>query len=453
MADDKDTKKSLNPIKLGLGVLASISGNVNPSVKLQSEYICFDELPCRIPDINQIMQLNWQGKLSETDFIKYMGYCGYSEGWIPYLKSAYKQYLSSHEYAILLNRGKITQAEYQQKLKELNMIEEQNNLKNIVEYFPTIEDLVRFAVREAYTPATEEKFGQLKEIPPIFLTEAKKAGLPEEQAKHFWSAHWELPSLSLGFEMFHRTTTNKIDNDADEIKLPSGASVYNVIGKKTLELLAKSQDVMPFWRDKITAVSYNPLTRVDIRRMYAAGSIDEDKVFRSYLDGGYNEENALALTDFVIKEYSQEMHGITRATLTKAYHEDIINEAEFRDQLKLLKMSDHTIDFYVSLADYDKLMDKLKSLVESLSIQVQDGTITIDEFRNRLSSEDVPAAFIDQQIIKVSQKRNIKIKMPTIEDCKRWFKNNLIDESNFRQRLKMLGYIAQDIDLYVLEIK
>ena len=84
-----------------------------------------------------------------------------------------------------------------------------------------------------------------------------KAGLPEEQARNYWAAHWELPSAQMGYAMFQR----------------------RIIDHETLVMLLKSLDIMPFWRDKLIEMSYNPLTRVDVRRMYGLGVLSEEEVY------------------------------------------------------------------------------------------------------------------------------------------------------------------------------
>ncbi|GAH79863.1 unnamed protein product, partial [marine sediment metagenome] len=74
---------------------------------------------------------------------------------------------------------------------------------------------------------------------------AGKKGLSKEWSERYWAAHWNLPSPQQGFEMLHR----------------------GVINVSELNMLLRALDVMPFWRDKLTAIAFRRLTRVDIRRM------------------------------------------------------------------------------------------------------------------------------------------------------------------------------------------
>jgi hypothetical protein len=434
------------------GITVNFAGNFNPAVKKVGEILCWDKLQANLPDVSDLIAMRTRGALSEDDYQRFMGYCGFKKEWLNLFDAIQRQYLSPYEYTMLLHRGDITPKYYETVMRSMKCWDNVSDFKSISMYFPTVPDLVRFAVREVYTPDTVKKFGQLEDIPPNFISEAKKAGLPEEQAKNYWSSHWQLPSMSEVFEMFHRTTTKKLDNDADEIQMPSGATCHNVIGTKTVDMAIKALDVMPYWRDKMREISYNPLTRVDVRRMYQSGAIDQDKVFRSYLDEGYSPENATALTQFVVKEYSQEMHGITRATLDKAFKEDVITKEDYIDHLKAMNISSDVIDFYVSLAEYDKHIIELKQLIATLTSQYEAGEITIDQVRVEITKMEVPTQLIESTVSKILKHNQKKQRLPDKADVMRWYAHDIINREQFRAKMLMLGYILEDINNYDLEV-
>jgi len=135
------------------------------------------------------------------------------------------------------------------------------------------------AVREAFTPEIAARFGQYQDLPPDFVEWVGKKGLSKEWAERYWAAHWSLPSPQQGFEMLHRGVINEGD----------------------LNMLMRALDIMPFWRDKLIQIAYRPLTRVDVRRMFALGVLDVSGVRKAYTDLGYNDYNADLMTDFTIK--------------------------------------------------------------------------------------------------------------------------------------------------------
>ncbi|KKK61280.1 hypothetical protein LCGC14_3015910, partial [marine sediment metagenome] len=136
--------------------------------------------------------------------------------------------------------------------------------KELAYQIPPVADIITMAVREAFTPDVAARFGQYEDFPEDFEKYAAMKGLSSEWAKRYWAAHWNLPSPQQGFQMLHR----------------------GVIDKADLNMLLKALDVMPFWRDKLTQIAYRPLTRVDVRRMYREGVLDEGEVFQSYLKQG-----------------------------------------------------------------------------------------------------------------------------------------------------------------------
>lgn len=167
--------------------------------------------------------------------------------------------------------------------------------KELAYQIPPVADIITMAVREAFTPAIAARFGQYEDLPSEFVEWVGKKGLSKEWAERYWAAHWSLPSPQQGFEMLHR----------------------GVIGEGDLDMLMRALDIMPFWRDKLTQIAYRPLTRVDVRRMYALGVIDVSGVRKAYTDLGYNEYNANLMTNFTIK-YTEGIQTRSREAKEKA---------------------------------------------------------------------------------------------------------------------------------------
>jgi len=151
--------------------------------------------------------------------------------------------------------------------------------KELAYQIPPVADIITMAVREAFTPAIAARFGQYQDLPPDFVEWVGKKGLSREWAERYWAAHWSLPSPQQGFEMLHR----------------------GVIGEADLDMLMRALDIMPFWRDKLVQIAYRPLSRVDVRRMFALGVLGVSGVRKAYTDLGYNDYNADLMTQFTIK--------------------------------------------------------------------------------------------------------------------------------------------------------
>jgi len=438
---------------LGINGLLQYFTGMTPLVGRSFEHQSNKLFQNNLPDINTICALKTMGYISEETMIEAGNMLGFDNDTIRALDMASQQRLQPLDYITLWRRGGISWEMLFFKLKELRLPEEDINLLiKSSEYFPTAQDLVRFAVREVYTPQTVAKFGQLEDLPQEFLDEALKAGLQEDQAKNYWASHWELPGANAGYEMLHRTTNNKIDDDADEIVLPSGKVCYNVIGKKTLQLLLKSLDITPFWRDKLTAISYNPLTRVDVRRMYGLGVLDKDGVYRNYLDQGYDQENAKLMTEFTIRYENPELDGISRATVISGYQDNLITIEELEQYLKMMNYTDSVVTFWLQQAEYDKMLKELKSTTDDLAQLYQMGAISIEEVESILLTMDVPATYVKQVTDTQVKQKAKRTKVPSKEDLTGWLNKQIIDEEYYTMKMRAIGYRDEDIQNYLTEI-
>lgn len=145
-------------------------------------------------------------------------------------------------------------------------------------YIPSVSNMVTFAVREAYSGGSELS-GTTAELPGAFLEDAKRNGLQAADAAKYWASHWHLPSPTQMYQMLHR----------------------GLIDVQTVWDGLKASDYPPYWRDKLTEIAYLVPGRIDLRRMYAEGIIDEARVLRGYKELGYNDENAATLTDFAVE--------------------------------------------------------------------------------------------------------------------------------------------------------
>lgn len=233
-------------------------------------------------------------------------------------------------------------------------------LAEIDKLIPGPSDLVRFAVREVWRPDIVEKFQTDEDFNriPEFVAYMQRQGYEEEWARGYWRSHWELPATGMAFEMFHRMVPTSTDPDADAITLPSGRTVQNVIGQTTLETLLRVADIMPFWRDKLTSIAFNPYTRVDIRRMYKAGLTDEDEVYMTYRSLGYTHEHSLGLVEFTKKwsvpaEDGQvaELSDLAAGTIRTGYTRGVITRDEALDYLVAAGYAEDVADFLLTLDD------------------------------------------------------------------------------------------------------
>ncbi len=143
-----------------------------------------------------------------------------------------------------------------------------------------------------------------------------------------------------------------------------------IIDEATLELLLRALDVMPFWRDKLIEISWNVPTRVDIRRFFDLGVIDETRLRQLYTAYGYHGVDLENIVDWTIKQ--------TKGTKTTAEKE--LTKAEIIKGVKKGVLSwDEGVELIMEL-DYDAATAEL---ILAINLTAAAGSPeTVEEYRD-----------------------------------------------------------------------
>src|SRR6478609_6618254 len=155
----------------------------------------FKDRPGLMPSPSDLVGMRIKGVITDKAYLGRMAQNGYSTLIAKELLSNARNYLSIFDYVSLWRRGEITRHVLDSKLGEMGFDADGVAMAiSSTEYLPTPQDLVRFAVRDVYTPATRQAYGLDEDFPVDLLKRAAQVGLSEETAKEYWAAHWELPS-------------------------------------------------------------------------------------------------------------------------------------------------------------------------------------------------------------------------------------------------------------------
>jgi hypothetical protein len=300
--------------------------------------------------------------------------------------------------------------------------------KELGNVIPPVGDIITMAVREAFTPYIAERFGQYEDFPSALEFWAGKKGLSKEWAERYWAAHWSLPSPQQGFEMLHR----------------------GVIDKNDLNMLLRALDIMPFWRDKLTSIAYNVITRVDIRRMYATGVLSEADVEQSYLEAGYNDRDAKRLTKFTVVSTQQTLSKFNSGDIIAAYADRKIDRAEANRLLENLGIRREDIPHILESAEYKKKWDYIDLQTKAIKNLYKKKALDKDETRNKLQqlgvhSEEIES-LMNQWFYEIPEEEP---KLWSQAQVLAFLKKGIITQDRARQELDLLGYDAEHINVYV----
>jgi len=300
-------------------------------------------------------------------------------------------------------------------------------IKQLYYDIPTPSDLIRMAVREVFDPDVVARFGQMEDFPLQFAHFAKQTGISDFWAHAHWAAHWDLPSATQGFDMFHRDVINEAD----------------------LKLLLRVLDVMPFWRDRLIKIAYRVISRIDIRRMYNTGVVGRDKVLRVYKDMGYKPEDAEFLTEYVVRAAGGVEKDVPREAVVGAYRGRLILRDEAADALRELGFTDDQVDFFLSMADLQVEQENARLAEDIFEADFKSGAATEAQTRSALAYIGIPEARIELLVGLWRRQAAKRTAGLATSQLQRLYHEGFINEASLRERLKTLGYNDTDITLLV----
>ncbi|GAI59558.1 unnamed protein product, partial [marine sediment metagenome] len=317
----------------------------------------------------------------------------------------------------------------EQELKKIGIHPNYMDIYKTLAYqIPPVADIITMAVREAFTPEIAAKFGQYQDFPDDLEKYGAMKGLSKDWTQRYWAAHWALPSPQQGFEMLHR----------------------GVIDHSELNMLLRAQDVMPFWRDKLIQIAYRRLTRVDIRRMYKQGVLSESDVLESYLEHGYNTENAARMTEFTIKQTLATLSKFTSGDIIKAYSSRMIDRGTAMSLLGDIGIRPEDASYIVSTAEYKRIWAFTDDQIAGIRNLYKKRVYDENQASDKLARLNLPA---DQITVLMQQWHYEKIEELdatwTTAQTLKFLKRKLITPDRARQELNLNGYTDERINILI----
>lgn len=303
--------------------------------------------------------------------------------------------------------------------------------KELAYQIPPIADIITMAVREAFTPEIAARFGQYEGLPAEFVTYVGKKGLSKEWAERYWAAHWSLPSPQQGFEMLHR----------------------GIISRDDLTMLLRALDIMPFWRDRLIEMAYTPFNRIDVRRMYSLGVLSEREVSLAYKDLGYNDINAVKMTDFVVKQTRQSLSRFTSANVVTAFSKRFIDEGKAASLLRDMGIKDSEISNIITTATYKREWAFKQERIDAIENLYKKGRYDEGTTRNQLATLNLPADYITTLLQQWQLK--LQIEEPatwTATQTLTFLRKGIINRERATKEFITLGYDTEHIKVYLASV-
>ena len=391
-----------------------------------------------------------RGIIDTPTFLQIMQRHGYTPDASNLIRQTTKPLLNVGENIALWRREELDDDELAIELGKLGFdAPRQERLRTLAFQIPGVQDIILFAVREVFDVAQAERFGQLEGVSgpsreafiekfgvfgagpsgttAAFEAFAKQAGLSPEWSTAFWASHWQLPSVNQMTEMFQR----------------------KVITADDLDVGIRALDFTEFWRDGLKAIGFNPLTRVDLRRMHALGLLDEEQLQLRYEELGFSPENAGLMVEFTLEFNSPRSSGdaekardLTRTQILKFLRNGLFTEDEATERLLDVGFLEDDAVILVNLEILDMEEERQKAEIKVIKARLDNQEIEFNDAISALDALDLPTLQRDLLLTQFEAERQQNLKIPTLAQATKMLKNGIINDAEYTDHLSALGYRA-----------
>jgi hypothetical protein len=406
-----------------VGIRSLIFGGLEPLQRI-ANYNADREARSFLPDVPTLASMKRTGIMSEEGYINSMQQMGVHDKLIPAYLEFVRNLPNLGDIIAGRWRGVISDAEFHAFMlrmgydpKDIGIYEElSHNL-------PPLTDLIHMLVRDAFNDSISAKFGYDEDLPEDLGQYFEKQGYSKDWMLRYWRAHWNLPSPTQAYEMLHR----------------------GLIDQHTLDELLKTADYPKFWREKLSAISYSPYTRVDIRRMYQAGVLNETEVLQAYKDIGYNEERAQKLTEFTIRMISQEERDLTRGDLVGAYEDGLTDRGATLDALVKMGYDSEEGDTILKQADFNIAKAARTEAVNWVKEQYLIKAMDKSQATLELTQAGLTTRSIDRYLLSWGRAVSNDVKILTRTEAESLYMKDIITEAELEEQLTLNKYSARAV--------
>lgn len=342
----------------------------------------------------------------------------------------------------------------------------------------TFSQILEFVAKEAFEPKVIETFGLNEDYPKTFADFMSTLGVPENEARKYWVAHWNHPAPGQIGDMYARLRATRTDISLEDLEnvRKDGESDSDLLGRMKItrdeftEML-KLHELPAYWRDKLILYSFRPLPLTTLQQGYVYGLKPDSWFLGRLKDYGYSDGNA----EFILSIWRKKFLYSSKAPLISNYFLGFIRgeltETEVKNHLTSQGVPPGDITFFINQA-----LDKRVYAVEKRLITAAQTRFRKDELSE--TELDVITRDIATQVLIMQgntamqitstpallSKRNSRaetlkeiIKAGSegafsrigLRDIRTGLKDGTLSENAARAKLEDLRLLDEDIDLII----
>lgn len=475
---------------LGLNMVVTLNVELNlilPQFDMVLDYAIAYIYPLRLPippDVNKLYQT---GVISEEVAKCYSEMQGLPWPLQKAIMHAWRQQPMEMDVLGLKRRGLLEDAEFRRYLQRRGWLNPDEIDQWLVarQHVPSIQDLLKMAVKDVFypdLPGREEmliELGEQRGLLQLFrsggIGPLKVKGMPDgrdtfDTAEAYWIAHYREIEPRQVMEMMQRFRPDRVGRYA--MPQPGGGTVTpKPVAIDTVQKLLRSIDINPIWRDRLAALAYRRMTRVDVKRVYAAdgfgpveypfgldddpaepgtpAGVAEKELYKQQLDLGYNPADARGVTAFVAKDVwerrTRVATGNLKKSLCEAYSLGVMEKDDAVERLAQTGMDRTAAEMEMSICDARLTVSKTRSHIRAIRRLFMRGMVTTFEATEMLARIGVRREMTTYYVDLWQRERTGHGPEVRAAQMCRWAARGLISYEEMTRRLRNQGFAEPDI--------
>jgi hypothetical protein len=196
-------------------------------------------------------------------------------------------------------------------------------------------------------------------------------------------------------------------------------------------------DYPAFWRQRLMAISYTAMTRVDLRRAYETDNISFARLIAGLQDRGYSPADALSLSHFY---HSTALQSLARKPIVTQWVRTGFDTNLLREALKQSGSRADLVDEAMKIADVRRKVNLQQECLEAIKRGFISHFLEEQEARQKLGNLGFDGRTQDKFIAEWTCVRDSKSKVESASTICTAFKIGLITAKDAVKALGQLGY-------------
>jgi hypothetical protein len=390
----------------------------------------------QFPEPYRLADMSVKNHIDDETYKNAMTMWGLSPDWAMKWREAQRTILAPAELLALVRRRIITPTDYDNYMRWSGYsIEEANQYFALVNVIPPINDLIHFAVREAYGDHTSEvQYDNM-------VTMASKMGLSDEAAAWYWYAHWERIPVNFMFANYHRGYWDKTK----------------------LEHMLKIIDMHPDDRTDIMNVAYSPPNVRELGYGYDVGIYSLEDIIKFRRWGGLSPEDAEKAGIANVQYRTETERNAIRTANLQLYKLGKISKEEYEVAIRTVTPQDLAVQLWLERGELEYEIAKKPAMDTEGRIVSSSEALTA--FKLKLRDEDWTRASLKEldwtqdridvaiehaklDVTTTEQKESeVKYRKLTLAQITNSYKLHLMSKEIMTTEIVLIGYSPDDAEL------